>query len=235
MPTGIQLDLEHPSWMDAPPAKLHGVACATFEPEGAAHDGTEKPFSTYPLRFIRPGRSVLRWNWLPDQQAMPELPVAGDVIRFGSARCAIAGVSVETTRFSEFAASSPVEAVRFVFHTPTSFASDGRRQPILDPALVLTSIARRWNAHAGIEIPSELLRELRECVRLDRWSASTEEIDTGKPGRMVGFVGEADMSLPDGVTPSVGAIFAALARSAEFTGVGVLCTYGMGTTTAEPL
>ncbi len=187
----------------------------------ALHDEPVKPFSLFPESLGEQGAS-LELNLLGEFDPEPELArLAGR--KLGSAQVlAVSGKVVCEGSFRELVIAKPFRKIPLIFKTPTAFRSQGKHRVFPEPELVFGSLLRRWNSLSPLnfhEIPfSEIL--------VSRFRLTTEPFYLGNL-TLIGFVGEVVYDLKNLSAPER-RVVSALARFAQFAGVGYKTTMGMG-------
>lgn len=237
VPTALELVLASERPVHETADRLHGLACALLEGEGADHTAGAKPFTVWPLRSTAPGRSglpaqlLLRLNWLPDtpvpanHQRRPELRLGGTTLQ-------ILRRHERAVPYAALAAAPASSRVVLRFHTATYFSRNGRDFPLPDPILVFQSLARRWNAHCPepLRIEAELTDRLLSELVVSAAQVETTAHAAAHRQERVGFVGQVEFALLRG-TGDTRATLAALAASAPYLGVGAQTTRGFGVVT----
>lgn len=226
MPAVLDLELSVPVGTQVYPARLHGAACAMLEDGSVPHTAQHKPFSVGPLIEAGTGRTQWRVGWL----ATAEPPRIPEIVALGPARCAVRPAPPQLVSFAELLAGPPVRRAELHFLSPTFFARKGRDLPLPDPVLIMRSLASRWDAYAPSELtlPAKELSALLDNVYLDEVAIESHRAQVSQTMWQTGFVGAARLALNragDGVTAQM---FTALARFAEFAGVGAQTTHGFG-------
>jgi hypothetical protein len=236
MPAVIELSLKAERPVRADTRQLHGLACALFEGEAAAHLGQEKPFTVWPL-FHGSQDSDLEWTlraaWLPDGPP-PASVVACHMLRLGSVACAVTESVRRSVTHAQLVATPPVLAARLLFRSPVYFSQNGSVSLSPDPRLILGSCRRRWNASvAGTEVmvvSEEVFREVHRATRLTAFELRTESMDSGRGHQRAGFTGAASLQLDATAPAEARSVFSTLVRFAGFCGTGAQTTHGFGAT-----
>ncbi len=169
----------------------------------------------------------------------------------GEFRLAQADVKVESSvrrseRYEELLGSQPARLISFRTRNPLVLgpASFGKRsfqrwdpwKSPLNPAHLLLLPFRAWNAYAPepIRMPETILGSLErlEVVRVDlEWRGSRIPLE-GKWRTIPGYLGQIEVS-PAGLDTFTGSMVAALARLAEYTGLGSRTTEGFGSVSVK--
>lgn len=221
------------------------------------HGDQEKPYRAGEL--VVDGE-VMRWrlvwsacgsdpHWSIEDVLGSRLAESGPVPGFGDLR--IAEVLRREVSFEELAAAGPVVSAGLWFRSPTVFRRGGRpgqttvrrrSWPVLDPVLVVESVARGWNrwAPAGLALDRELVSGLLDEVFLRSsrcWTRRVGELGSaGEPAavngsvvdRQVGFVGEAVFGVSGRASVPVRRAFAMVMGFAGVFGVGAQRAFGFG-------
>lgn len=226
MPTVLDLEISVPAGTQVYPARLHGAACALLEDSSVPHTAQHKPFSVGPLFEGGAGRARWRLGWLA-VTAPPPIPA---IVPLGPARCEVQPTRPASVTFAELLATPPVRQVELRFVSPTFFARKGRDLPLPDPVLVMRSLAARWDAHAPPELalPAEALSALLDSVYLNEMAGETRRAQVSATMWQTGFVGAVRLALTKAGDRVTAQMFTALARFAEFAGVGAQTTHGFG-------
>lgn len=208
------------------PARLHGAACALLEDDSMPHTAQHKRFSVGPLFAGGMGRARWRLGWLAATEPRP-IPAT---VALGPARCEVQLARPASVTFAELLATPPVRQVELRFVSPTFFARKGRDLPLPDPVLVMRSLASRWDAHAPLELalPADVLTGLLNSVHLNEMTGETRRAQVSGAMWQTGFVGVARLALTKAGDHVTAQVFTALARFAEFAGVGAQTTHGFG-------
>src|ERR1700734_802719 len=123
MPPLIELRLKA-TWTVHPDTRqLHGLACALFETDPAAHARQDKPFAVWPLSPVTdslPEEWILRVAWLPDD-SVPDAARMADQLRVGRSRCLVAESTQRRVTHASLAAGPPLSAVTVGFASPTYY------------------------------------------------------------------------------------------------------------------
>lgn len=237
MPVMIELKLKA-SWSLRPgPRQLHGLACALFESEDAAHLGQDKPFTVWPLSPA-PSAADSEWTWraawLPDTP-VPAAAVTTDLLRVGHVSCVVLESRQRRVTRAALASGAAVQRVTVSFASPTYFSHNDADTALPDPRLIVGSWRRRWNCSlpAGdpLVISDDLWRDAHRLVHLAAFDLRTEESDTGHGRTRAGFVGTATLRLARGAPRSARTVLGTLSRFAEYCGTGAQTTHGFGATT----
>ena len=226
VPAVFDLELSVPAGTQVYPARLHGAACAMLEDGSVAHTAQHKPFSVSPLFEDSSGRTQWRVGWL----ATAEPPHIPEAIALGPARCAVRRTEPQLVSFAELLTGRPLRHVELCFISPTFFARKGRDLPLPDPVLVMRSLASRWDAHAPSELalPTKELSALLDSVYLDEVTIESCRAQVSRTMWQTGFVGAVRLALTRAGDDVTAQMFTALARFAEFAGVGAQTTHGFG-------
>lgn len=226
MPTVLDLELSVPAGTQVYPARLHGAACALLEDNSVPHTAQHKPFSVGPLFEGSAGRARWRLGWL----ATTDPPPIPATVALGPARCEVQPTRPASVTFAELLTTPPVRQVELHFVSPTFFARKGRDLPLPDPVLVMRSLASRWDAHAPHELalPAEVLSALLDSVYVNEMACETRRAQVSGTMWQTGFVGAARLALTKAGDHVTAQVFTALARFAEFAGVGAQTTHGFG-------
>lgn len=242
MPIMMELRLKT-GWPASPGTRqVHGLACALFEGDGAAHSGNGKPFAVWPVSPAPPG-SAHDWEWraawLPGTQP-PAGVLDASSLRLGHVTWAVSEAVHRRASHAELASGPPLASAVAAFRSPAYFSQNGEDVIVPDPRLIAGSWRRRWNAslpdgHA-LAIGDDAWRELHRALRLTAFDLRSELLDGGHGHDRAGFTGSATLRLARDAPHAARAAFGALARFAEFCGTGAQTTHGFGATTvsAEP-
>ena len=210
-----------------------------------------KPFTVSPLTLDREtpahdgrARFWLRMTALDERLADIVARPATDRVRIGRVTLDVTAVVTQPWRHAWAGAASYERLVNAVqaaatdsavvleFHTPTAFSSNVRNVVRLfpEPALVFRSLGKRWNTHAGerFAIDDELLQELCDGIRVERYALETREAPLGPRTRSKGFIGTCEYSAGRRGATDCRRFLRLLAEFAFFAGVGLRTTMGMG-------
>ncbi|MBM7865804.1 CRISPR-associated endoribonuclease Cas6 [Heliobacterium gestii] len=240
--------------------KLHGLffdLLKSVDPDLATsiHDQEGKPFAISTLRSLarrsspttpsetpvsaaeRSGqKNARRWRFTIrslDRRLSEVIDQAataweGRAVRIGNTPLAIRAIGITKKTYeqlyTETECHNPIH-VRFL--TPTSFRQRGTQVVLPIPELVFGSLLRRWNQYSPMPFPESLAEEFA-AIRIRKHNIRTElyRFDRYK---IIGFAGDVvfEFATTNPVTPI---LFNALARFAEYSGVGYKSTMGMGET-----
>jgi CRISPR-associated endoribonuclease Cas6 len=227
------------SWRVRPDTRqLHGLACALFEGEEAAHLGQEKPFAVWPLS-PQPDGTGAEWTWraawLPDTP-VPSAAVVTDSLRVGHVSCLVLESQQRRVTHAALANGAPARETTVSFGSPTYFSQNGTDVVVPDPRLIAGSWRRRWNSSLPeadpLVIGDDLWRETHRFLTIAAFDLRTEERDTGHGRSRAGFVGTATLRLARDAPGSARKVLGTLTRFAEYCGTGAQTTHGFGATTA---
>lgn len=126
----------------------------------------------------------------------------------------------------------PPPRARLRFLTPTAFDSPEGLFPL--PALVFSSLARKWARHAELALDEGEVEELATCARVVRHELRSARVPLGR-FHATGFVGECDLALPGTAPPELARLLHLLAAFAFYAGVGLKTTMGMGQVRPGPV
>jgi hypothetical protein len=120
------------TWQVRPDTRqLHGLACALFESEGAAHLGQDKPFAVWPLSPA-PDGAVAEWTWraawLPDTP-VPEAALTTDLLRVGHVSCVVLESQQRRVTHAALASSAAAREATVSFGSPTYFSQVSVARP----------------------------------------------------------------------------------------------------------
>ncbi|MZP30638.1 CRISPR-associated endoribonuclease Cas6 [Heliobacterium undosum] len=152
----------------------------------------------------------------------------GKAVRIGNAPLVIRNIRVMKKTYEELYTESECRnPIHFRFLTPTSFRQRGTQVVLPIPELVFGSLLRRWNQYSPLPFPETLADEFT-AIRIRKHNIRTDlyQFDRYK---IIGFVGDVvfEFATSNPVSPI---LFNALARFAEYSGVGYKSTMGMGET-----
>ncbi len=119
--------------------------------------------------------------------------------------------------------------ISFSFTSPTSFKrTGGYFTPLPQPELVFSSLLDRWNAFAPFRLPETLYDTMHAEIVIDHTNIQTEILTfaKGQKGIIPGFTGRVTYRLL--CRPAERRYLHALAQFAQYSGVGVKTTVGMG-------
>jgi CRISPR-associated endoribonuclease Cas6 len=242
MPVIVELRLKASRPVRPDTRQLHGLACALFEGQDAAHLSQDKPFAMWPLSPA-PGTAGQEWllhaAWLPDGQP-PASVAAPDALRLGAVTCAVTETVHRAATHAQLAAGTLCGGAWLTFRSPTYFSQNGADTVLPDPRLIIGSWRRRWNAslpegHA-LAVTDDAWQEIHRAARLASFALRTESMDSGRARAREGFTGTAMIQLARTESATARCAFGTLARFAEFCGTGAQTTHGFGATsvTARP-
>src|SRR5579875_1182140 len=240
MPTLIELRLKA-NWPVRPDTRqVHGLACALFEGEAAAHSGQEKPFAVWPPRPVPDGPAdewTWRAAWLPDGP-VPAGAVTTDRLRVGHVSCVVTESTQRRVTHAALATGPARGSITITFGSPTYFSQNGTDSVIPDPRLIAGSWRRRWNSSLPdadpLAVGDELWRQTHRWLRLPAFDLRTERRDTGHGRDRAGFTGTATLRLTRGAPATAGKVLGTLARFAGYCGTGAQTTHGFGATSVSP-
>jgi CRISPR-associated endoribonuclease Cas6 len=227
------------------PALLHGLLFGWLHGRApalaaAAHDAPVRPFALSPLRHGE-RTATLRVTALDDSLTAPlrerlaELRGADVPLALGGREWRLLPAEPEDEREETCDqigdAIDPTAPLEMEFTSPTAFARHRTLYPLPDPALMIASWRRRWNAFAPTPVAEDRVALAEALVTFRRHRLRTETI-TIEGRAMIGFVGEVALRLPDRlrVAEDVLRDLGTLARYAEYCGTGVRTAMGMGQT-----
>jgi CRISPR-associated endoribonuclease Cas6 len=138
-------------------------------------------------------------------------------------------LQVRTTSFDALMDSAnPAERIRLRFISPTCFRQRGRSFVFPEPSLVFGSLLSRWNAFTASPLPETLPGNFRALL-VARYRLRTALVPFSRYS-IVGFTGDCEYILPKGFAESDRARILALARFAQYSGIGYKTTMGLGAT-----
>jgi len=220
-----------------PPRHLLGAAAVICEDEDADHHAAVKSFAVGPLASSPAvgGDGSCWWTigWLAAAGVPPGWPPT--TVRFGPKVCPVVGFDGRVSTYAELAAGPPARRVRLTTASPLFFSRNGRDLPLPEPVLIVRGLLARWNAFAPevLRVGDEDAAALVGAVFLDEMTGTTRRTDIGPGLRQVGFEGRAELRLLRTASAQTCQVFAALARFAEFAGVGAQTTAGFGRVTVD--
>lgn len=239
MPTMIMMRLKA-TWTVRPNTRqLHGLACALFEGDAAAHERQQKPWAVWPLHQAgAPEEWEWRTAWLPDTTP-PSCVITVDALRVGHVSCSVRESSQCRVSHATLANAPPSEAAKITFGSPTYFSQNGADTVTPDPRLIVGSWRRQWNASLPAADPLTISDEewtaTHRSLRLASFDLRTECRDNGHGRDREGFTGTATIRLARNAPPASRKIFGTLARFADYSGTGAQTTHGFGATTVSVL
>jgi CRISPR-associated endoribonuclease Cas6 len=116
------------------------------------------------------------------------------------------------------------------FITPTAFKKGRFDQPLPSPELVFKSLLKKWNFFSGIRIETPMSKYFRESIHISGLWIRTKKVELSRLGKFTGFTGRVVYYL-DVPHEEPRRIVNALARFAEFAGIGRKTTMGFGKVT----
>ncbi|MEV5719998.1 CRISPR system precrRNA processing endoribonuclease RAMP protein Cas6 [Amycolatopsis mediterranei] len=232
------------------------------DPEGK-HSEQDKP---YRAGEVVPGAATSQWRlgwsapdsvpgWQPEDVFGARLDAPAHV----HDKVRVVRIRRRAVSFGELVAGPPWPgAARMEFRSPTLFrrgAPPGRPSaarrwwPVLDPVLVLESVARGWArwAPAELVIPRDIVDDVLDRVVVRQAQLRTRHVGdvaaadapprarTGVIDSQVGFVGTAVLDLAGPVPATTRAVFTTLCRFADVHGVGAQRCYGFGDVGVVPV
>jgi len=123
--------------------------------------------------------------------------------------------------------AEPSDTVVLDFLTPTSFKRGGADHPLPEPELIFRSLIRKWVAFSDFPLSVDLRKVIREGIFVSGAWIRTVKFELSEKARAVGFTGRVVLFV-DSKDEEVLKWINALARFAEFAGVGRKTTMGMG-------
>lgn len=112
--------------------------------------------------------------------------------------------------------------------SPTAFKSGSKAQPFPLPELVFGSLLDKWNAYAPVALPEETRRFAAECLAVGRFKLYTRSASFKSEGAFkFGAVGTLTYAALNRDRYWL-SVISLLADFAQFAGVGVSTTMGMG-------
>lgn len=151
------------------------------------------------------------------------------VLIFPSRKVTILKAVSSITTFSHLLQSSGEPSqIRFQFTSPTTFRRQGQNLPLPFPDLVFHSLLQRWNTFSPLQVSPHLAENLSRIL-LSRYQIRTEMVPFSDY-KIIGFVGNCTFSLPPTIPAPERRMLHALARFAEFAGVGYKTTMSLGST-----
>ncbi len=121
------------------------------------------------------------------------------------------------------------------FITATGFHSGGLDVPLPMPSLVFGSLIHAWDSFSPLPLPVHLADFVRDHVALSSHQIRTEHVVIPGHGAHLGFTGRVQFGIVKAGssvdTASMINLIGALLSYAEFAGVGVRTTVGMGQVT----
>jgi CRISPR-associated endoribonuclease Cas6 len=144
--------------------------------------------------------------------------------RLGSADCRwLTLEKIAEAKYQELLRESTGRQFDIVFLSPTCFRRQGISLLFPSPELVFTNLLERWNAFAPISMdvePSEMLF-------VSRYNLKTSLVRFAKY-KMTGFTGKVEYSFSNSAAEDRRQLIGALARFANFAGIGYKTGMGMG-------
>ncbi len=245
MPTAFVIDLEPVVHVDGPVSHddIHRLACYLLEDPGRkAHEQQVKSFAAWPFVAMSNGQRVAyRWrlNSLSDEPSMAarvrsRLDLNPQVGRDRPAR--VLGVAEDRVLPAELCQTTGCSSVKVAFLSPLRFSRNGRSYPLPDPVLIHQRLVARWNEcmdeRLGLIIPEEVSRALSAAVEIGTFDLRAER--AASRHAVIGCVGTAEFHLTDR-SRELRAVFGALWRFAEFSGLGKETAHGYGAVAVEPV
>lgn len=196
--------------------------------DGSDHHSQRKPYSVTPLFADGDGTFAFEVNVLTETAAIRLARSSGrGAIRFGTHAFEANNrrvTEVARSTWPALATAPPSNCWTFHFLTPTTFRSGSIYQPLPVAGSVFGHLRTVWNTFAPVEPVSVDFRVVGlSVVDLDGRVESVEI--RGRPVR--GFVGTVTYSAASKATGLLREL-TALARLAEFSGVGARTTFGLG-------
>lgn len=111
--------------------------------------------------------------------------------------------------------------------SPTAFHSSERTQPLPLPDLVFGNLLERWNRFAPVALPEAARQYAAECLVISRFNLRSQAVPLKEGGMRIGTVGEITYTTRNYDRYWMG-VMSALAALAQFSGVGVAVSVGMG-------
>ncbi|SNQ45618.1 conserved hypothetical protein [Frankia canadensis] len=216
------------------PRQVHGAASGICEVAGSDHHAPVKAFAAGPLLPDESGGGCLwRLGWLGDSALPPGWPPSA--VRLGPHTRQVTGFEGHGRSYGELARSGPTRRVRLTMTSPTFFSRNGRDLPMPEPVLVVRNLLTRWNAlaPAPLQVGEDDSKALVGGVFLESMSGATRKVELGSGLRQVGFEGSAELRLLKTVPDQAASVFGALARFAEFAGLGAQTAFGFGAVDVE--
>jgi len=206
---------------------------------GHFKSGSPDPEQTYALRFTaiqaRPAKILLQAAG-EGGMLQPGSQIELDYIPFKIEAAALqpeqhswAALSGYQALFNAYLlpTNPPPRRVSLHLASPTGFHSGGRTQPLPLPELVFGSLLDRWNTFAPVTLPAELRRYAAECLHISRFHLRSLGIPVKEGGMRIGATGEVTY-----ITVNYDrywmSLVSALAAFAQFSGVGVGVSAGLG-------
>jgi len=128
---------------------------------------------------------------------------------------------------SLLADASPEKTIVFDFKTPVSFKKYKIDYPLPDPFLVFKSLFTKWNRYSDLKAPDDVMQVIKSRIAVSGAWLKTKKVEFAKLGKIVGFTGRVVYWVDVNDTETLKWVNA-LARFAEFAGVGRKTTMGFG-------
>lgn len=138
-----------------------------------------------------------------------------------------------TTSFAELGAQHllphhrPPRRLTLHLASPTAFHSSERTQPLPLPDLVFGNLLERWNRYAPVALPEAARQYAAECLVISRFNLRSQAVPFKEGGMRIGTVGDITYTTLNYDRYWMG-VMSALAALAQFSGVGVAVSVGMG-------
>ncbi|MBZ0275580.1 MAG: CRISPR-associated endoribonuclease Cas6 [Anaerolineae bacterium] len=128
-------------------------------------------------------------------------------------------------------ASPERKTLRITFGSPTAFKSTrGYFVPLPQPELVFGSLLDRWNMFSPVELPDSLYGVFHDAISVQSVEIASQDVLFGGGrwgGRITGFTGHA-VYIVEETNRDIRRGINALAAFAQFSGIGIKTTAGLG-------
>ncbi len=128
---------------------------------------------------------------------------------------------------------APPRRFTFQFASPTTFKTSERHMPLPIPNLIFGSLLDRWNAFAPVSFPAETRRFAAECLAVGSFNLHTRTAQIKDGAQRHGMIGAASLVCLNYDRYWM-SILAVLAAYAQYSGVGVNCSMGLGQARLAP-
>ena len=144
--------------------------------------------------------------------------------RLGSTDCRWLGLEkIAEVHYEHLIESNPNRGFAIVFISPTCFRSQGVSLLFPSPELVFANLLERWNEFSAVNLNVGL----NNILFVSRYNLKTNLVQFAKY-RMTGFTGQVEYSFSKVASNDVRQSINALARFADFAGIGYKTGMGMG-------
>lgn len=243
MPESIELVLRVDRAGGVSARNVHASVVAVLDEEAVEHRAATKPFSVWPVLgdVDEPGLARFRINWLASGPAPAALTGIGRRWRLGGLRAVVVDVRVERYDFEVLRRAPSAQSVRVDFHSPTMFSRNGTAGLFPEAALVVGSVARRWQAfaepdgrfdHAATACQAALQTTDYELSTVPALFDRVAEGNGWRDRNVTGFLGWADCRLPRTAGEDLRWALGVVAAYAPLCGIGHLTTHGFGAVSA---